>query len=366
MDSMFEDGSRTPLEACGEFGLIDLLTKNIELKNTSTVYGVGDDAAILDAGGRMQVVTKDLLMDGVHFDLTYCPLRHLGYKAIAVNLSDVAAMNAVPEQVVVGIAVSSRFTVEAVEELYAGMKLCCGRYGVDIVGGDTVSSQSGLAISVTALGYGEKEKLVKRCTAGQGDLLCVSGDLGAAYMGLLILEREKQVFLKDPKAQPDLDGYDYILERQLKPEPRLDIVKRLKEKNVVPTAMIDISDGLASESMHIAKDSHLGCCIYEEKLPIDTQTYETAMEMGLLPTTIALNGGEDYELLFTVRQADYDKIKDMKDVHIIGYMTPEEGDYALITNDQKKIALKAQGWDAYLKYEKESQKNAGTAETEEA
>lgn len=349
MDAMFEESSRTPLEQVGEFGLIDLLTRNIRLKNSGSLCGAGDDAAILDAGGRLQVVTKDLLVEGVHFDMTYCPLKHLGYKAAAVNLSDIAAMNATPEQLLVGVAVSSRFTVEAMEELYAGIRLCCDRYGVDLVGGDTVSSRSGMFISVTALGYGTKEGIVRRNTAKAGDLLCVSGDLGAAYAGLLILEREKQVFLKDPKAQPELDGYDYILERQLKPEPRLDVVRLLREKDVIPTAMIDISDGLASESMHIAKDSGLGCCIYEEKIPIDTQTYTTITELGLLPTTVALNGGEDYELLFTVRQADYDKIKDLRQVHVIGYMTEDSGDYALITNDRKKIALQAQGWDAYLK-----------------
>ena len=362
MDSMFEETGRTPLERYGEFGLIDLLTKNIRLKNSSSLCGVGDDAAILDAAGRVQVVTKDLLAEGVHFDLTYCPLKHLGYKAIAVNLSDIAAMNAKPEQVLVGIAVSSRFTVEAVEELYSGMLLCCERYGVDLVGGDTVSSQSGMFISVTALGYGQKGEIVRRNTAQSGDLICVSGDLGAAYAGLLILEREKQVFMKDPKAQPDLDGYDYILERQLKPEPRLDVVRLLHERGVLPTSMIDISDGLASESMHLAMDSALGCCLYEEKLPIDTQTYQTLTDLGLLPTTVALNGGEDYELLFTVRQADYDKIKDLKEVHVIGYMTAEAGDYALITNDQKKIALNAQGWDAYLKHRNENRKNADLEE----
>ena len=364
MDSMFEDGSRTPLESCGEFGLIDLLTRKIQLKNPSSVCGVGDDAAILDAGQRQVLVSKDLLMEGVHFDLSYVPLKHLGYKAIAVNLSDIAAMNAHPEQVLVGLAVSSRFTVEAIEELYAGMRLCCERYGVDLVGGDTTSSASGMCLSVTVIGYGNPETIVRRNTAGEGDLICVSGDLGAAYTGLLILEREKQVFMKDPKTQPDLDGYDYILERQLKPEPRLDVVDQLKEKGVIPTSMIDISDGLASEVMHLAKDSHKGCCLYEEKLPIDTQTYGTAMELGLVPSTVALNGGEDYELLFTVRQSDYERVKDMKSVHVIGYMTPEIGDYALITNDQKKIALHAQGWDAYLKQEKRNLEN-DTLATEE-
>ena len=359
MDSLFEERSRTPLEACGEFGLIELLTKEIKLKNKSSVYGVGDDAAIIDAQNRLQVVSKDLLIEGVHFDLTYAPLKHVGYKAIASNLSDIAAMNAKPEQVLVGLAVSSRFTVEAVEELYAGMYLCCDRYGVDLVGGDTTSSVSGMCISVTVLGYGDEKTIVRRNTAHANELVCVSGDLGAAYMGLLILEREKQVFLKDPQMQPDFVGYDYILERQLKPEPRADIVKLLKEKGVVPTAMMDISDGLASEIIHISKGSGLGCCLYEEKLPIDTQTYETAMEMGLVPTTVALNGGEDYELLFTIRQDDYDKIKDLKEIHVIGYMTAEEGDYALITNDQKKLALHAQGWDAYQGRNRQAEASPG-------
>ena len=363
MDNMFEENSRTPLESVGEFGLIERLTQNIKLKNKSSRYGVGDDAAIINAGNRLQLVSKDLLIEGVHFDLTYAPLKHVGYKAIASNLSDIAAMNGKPEQVLVGLAVSSRFTVEAIEELYAGMYLCCDRYGVDLVGGDTTSSVSGMCISVTVLGYGDEKEIVKRNTAHANDLVCVSGDLGAAYMGLLILEREKQVFLKDPNMQPDFVGYDYILERQLKPEPRLDIVKLLKEKGVVPTAMMDISDGLASEIIHISKGSRLGCSLYEEKLPIDTQTYETAMELGLVPTTVALNGGEDYELLFTIRQADYEKIKDLKEVHVIGYMTEDEGDYALITNDRKKLALHAQGWDSYRKRNPEKM-NGAPAETE--
>lgn len=350
---MFESGSRTPLSEYGEFGLIDFLTKDIKLKNESSVYGVGDDAAIIYCKNRMQVVSKDLLVEGVHFDLTYFPLKHLGYKAIASNLSDIAAMNCRPEQVLVGLAASSRFTVETIEEIYSGMYLCCDRYGVDLVGGDTTSSNGGLFISVTVLGYGET--IVKRNTAKEGDLICVSGDLGAAYTGLLILEREKQVFMKDPKAQPDLEAYDYILERQLKPEPRLDIIKQFREKHIVPTSMIDISDGLASEIMHISKASNLGCCIYEEKLPIDTKTYDTAIELGLVPTTVALNGGEDYELLFTVKQSDYDKVKNMEDIRIIGYMTAGVGDYALITNDNKKMDLHAQGWDAYLKHERNGQ-----------
>ena len=346
---MLENANTTPLSEYGEFGLIDLLTKNIQLKNKSTILGVGDDAAIIDTQNRYQVISKDLLIEGVHFDVSYCPLKHIGYKAIAANLSDIAAMNAKPEQVLVGIAVSSRYTVEAIEEIYQGMYLCCERYGVDLVGGDTCSSTSGLCISVTVLGYAEPSKIVKRSTANENDLICVSGDLGAAYLGLLILEREKKVFLEDPKNQPDLDSFDYLLERQLKPEPRLDIIKALQERNILPTSMIDISDGLASEILHICHNSKKGCCLYEEKIPIDVLTYETAMDFELIPSTIALNGGEDYELLFTIKQSDYEKVSQIKDISIIGYITDEEAGNYLITNDKKSIPLRAQGWDAYLK-----------------
>jgi len=346
---MLENANKTPLSEYGEFGLIELLTKNIKLKNQSTILGVGDDAAILNVQNRYQLVSKDLLMEGIHFDIRYYPLKHLGYKAIAVNLSDIAAMNAKPEQVLVGIAASSRYTVEAIEEIYAGMYLCCEHYGVDLVGGDTTSSVSGLCISVTVLGYAQPETIVRRSTAQTNDLVCVSGDLGGAYMGLMILEREKEVFLKDPKAQPDLDGFDYILQRQLKPEPRLDIVNKLKEKNILPTAMIDISDGLASEILHICKQSKKGCCLYEDKIPIDVQTYNTAMDFKLIPTTVALSGGEDYELLFTIKQADYDIIKDINGITIIGHITDANEGCMLITNDKKSIPIKAQGWDAYLK-----------------
>jgi thiamine-monophosphate kinase len=346
---MLENKNLTNLNEYGEFGLIDLLTKDIKLKNKSSVFGVGDDAAIIDSGDRLQVVSTDLLVEGIHFDIHYTPLRHLGYKAIAVNLSDIAAMNARPEQVLVSIAISSRYTVEAIQELYAGMKLCCERYGVDLVGGDTTSSVSGMFISVTVLGYAKKEQLVKRSTAGLKDLICVSGDLGGAYMGLLLLEREKEVFLKDPSNQPELEGKDYILERQLKPEPRLDVIDVLEKQKVVPTSMIDISDGLASEVLHLCKDSHKGCRLYEEKIPIDTQTYDMAIEFAITPSVAALNGGEDYELLFTVAQADYDKIKDCMEFSIIGYTTDESEGCSLITKDDKLIELKAQGWNAFTK-----------------
>jgi thiamine-monophosphate kinase len=346
---MIENATKTPLSEYGEFGLIDLLTKNIQLKNPSTILGVGDDAAIIQAGDRQQLVSKDLLIEGVHFDIRYYPLKHLGYKAIAVNLSDIAAMNAKPEQILVGIAASSRYTVEALEEIYAGMYLCCEHYGVDLVGGDTTSSLSGLCISITVLGYAKAEKIVRRSTAQTNDLICVSGDLGGAYMGLMVLEREKEVFLKDPKAQPDLEGFDYILQRQLKPSPRFDIVDLLEENNILPTAMIDISDGLASEILHICKQSHKGCTLYEDKIPIDIQTNDTAMNFSLIPTTIALNGGEDYELLFTIKQSDYEKINTIKDISVIGHMNDEKEGCYLITNDKKSIPLKAQGWDAYIK-----------------
>lgn len=346
---MFKNKSLTSLETFGEFGLIDRLTKDIKLKNKSTLLGIGDDATILSETQRVQVVSTDVLVEGVHFDMHYSPLKHVGYKAIASNLSDIAAMNARPEQVLVGIAISSKYSVEAIDELYNGMKLCCERYGVDIVGGDTTSSINGLFISITVIGYAPKEKIVKRSTAKENELICVTGDLGAAYMGLLLLEREKEVFLANPKIQPDLVGYDYILERQLKPEPRLDIVNLLEEKGILPTSMIDISDGLASDIMHICKASHVGCRLYEDKIPIDTQTYNMAMEFNITPSVAALNGGEDYELLFTVAQSDYDKIKDSFEFSTIGYMTSENEGYSLITKDDKLIELKAQGWDGFKK-----------------
>jgi thiamine-monophosphate kinase len=338
----------TPLSEFGEFGLINHLTKDIELRNPSSVLGVGDDAAIIDSCGRTQVVSTDLLVESIHFDSHYCPLKHLGYKAIAVNLSDIASMNARPEQVLVGIAVSNKYTVEAIDELYQGMKLCCNRYHVDLVGGDTTSSVCGLIISVTVLGYAENtNRIVKRSGMKENELICVSGDLGAAYMGLLLLEREKEVFIANPTIQPDLEGYDYLLERQLKPESRLDIVQQLEELNILPTAMIDISDGLASEIIHLCKKSNKGCRIFEDKLPIDAKTISTALNFGIAPTTAALNGGEDYELLFTVQQSDFEKIKQMEDVTVIGYVTNSSVGRMLINKEGIHVKITAQGFDAY-------------------
>ncbi len=349
MNDILENKSLTDLKSIGEFGLIHRLTHDIEVKNSSTIAGIGDDAAILDAGGRVQLVSTDMLVEGVHFDIHYTPLKHLGYKAIATNLSDIAAMNGKPEQVLVSIAVSSRYSVEALDELYDGMKLCCSRYGVDMVGGDTASCPAGMVISVTVVGYADKAKVVKRSTAKEHELICVTGDLGGAYMGLLVLEREKKVFLENPSAQPELDGFDYILERQLKPEPRLDIINLLADKGIVPTSMIDISDGLSSDILHICHQSHVGCRIYEDKIPIDNKTYDTAMDMSITPSIAALNGGEDYELLFTIAQADYDKVKDDYEISVIGYITHENDGCSLITKDDKLIELKAQGWNAYDK-----------------
>ncbi len=347
MDNILENKVNTPLSEFGEFGLIDYLTRNITIKNKSTVLGVGDDAAIIDAKKRLQVISTDLLVEGIHFDLHYSPLKHIGYKAIASNLSDIAAMNAKPEQVLVSIALSSRFTVEAISEIYNGIYACCDRYGIDLVGGDTTSSLSGLFISITVLGYADEKKIVRRSTAEENDLICVSGDLGSAYMGLLILEREKKVFLENPNMQPDLEEYSYLIERQLKPEPRLDIIEQLDKYGVLPTAMIDISDGLASEVLHICECLGKGCAVYENKIPIDTKAYNTALDFGMVPSLAALNGGEDYELLFTVKQEDYDKIQQMQDVSVIGYIKDKNSGCSLITQDDKSIELTAQGWDAY-------------------
>ena len=291
---------RTELGELGEIGLISRLTADIELKNASTIKGVGDDAAVIDNGDKLTLVSTDLLVEGVHFDLSYTPLKHLGYKAAVVNFSDIAAMNGIPRQLFVGLSVSNRFPLEALDELYDGIKLACNRYGVDLAGGDTTAGKSGLFLALTVTGEAEKGKVVYRDTARENDMICVSGDLGSAYIGLLLLEREKQVFKANPEMQPDLDGYDYILERQLKPEPRLDIVKLLKEVKVRPTAMIDISDGLASEILHICNRSKVGCVLYEEKIPIDPSTAIMSVDFNISPITAAMNGGEDYELLFTV------------------------------------------------------------------
>ncbi len=345
---MADTPSRTELSALGEFGLIDRLAERVQLTQPSSVKGIGDDAAVIDPSGLHQVVTTDMLVEGVHFDLAYMPLKHLGYKAIVVNLSDVYAMNAEPRQVTVALALSNRFPVEAVDELYEGMLLACRQYGVDLVGGDTCSSRSGLVIAVTAIGAAHPEELVYRNGAGEHDLLVVSGDLGGAYMGLQVLEREKAVFT-ETGAQPDLAGHDYILERQLKPEARKDIVALLKQLGVKPTAMIDISDGLASEAIHIARSSGVGVRLYDEKLPIDPATYNTARDFHLDPTTCALSGGEDYELLFTIRQADFEAIKGNPNLTVVGHMIDANSGYRLVDRQGGEHELTAQGWDAFLR-----------------
>ena len=330
----------------GEFGLIDHITKNFTPKEKSTIKGVGDDAAVI-AGSEMQtLVTTDLLVEGVHFDMVYTPLIHLGYKAVVVNLSDIYAMNGTPKQITFSIAISSKFSLEAVEELYKGAYLACEKYKVDLVGGDTTTSLAGLFIAVTAIGEVAKDEVVYRNSAKVNDLICVSGDLGSAYMGLLILEREKQVFKADKNMQPDLSGFDYILERQLKPEPRPDIINALKGAKIKPTAMIDVSDGLASDIMHICKQSKLGCSIYEEKLPISQDTMKVCMDFNMSSITAALNGGEDYELLFTISQDDYDRVKDIMGISVIGHMTDEKAGCKLVTKAGEEVEMKAQGWDA--------------------
>ena len=308
---------------------------------------MGDDTAVLDMGGQLCLVTKDLLVEGIHFDMAYTPLKHLGYKAITVNLSDIYAMNGRPKQVLVGLAVSAKYTLEALEELYEGMRLACAHYQVDLVGGDTTLSTSGMMISVTAVGVAEHERVTYRSGARDNDLICVSGDLGAAYCGLLVLQREKKVFAANPHAQPDMDAYAYVLERQLKPEAGKKTVEQLAQAGVLPTAMIDISDGLASEVLHICSNSRLGAVVYEEKIPVDHQTATTAREFGVDPVTAALNGGEDYELLFTIQTSDYEKVKDLPGIHIIGHMTPEGSLPVLISVSGQQIPLKAQGWDHF-------------------
>ncbi len=346
---MFENKERTDISELGEFGLIDSITRNITISNSSTKKGVGDDAAVLSFEGKKTLISTDLLLEGIHFDLMFTPLKHLGYKAIQVNLSDIYAMNGMATQVTVSLGLSSKFPLEAVEELYEGMLIACKKYGVDIVGGDTSSSRQGLVISVTSIGYADEEEICYRSGAEEGDLICVSGDLGASYVGLQLLEREKQIFIENPSIQPDLEGKDYIVERQLKPEARKDIVEMLKEFSIKPTAMIDVSDGLSSEVMHLCKQSDKGCKLYEEKIPIDPMTYETAREFNLDPTVCALSGGEDYELLFTIKQADYDKIKGSADVSVIGYITEPSAGMELISKSGRVHPLKAQGWNAFNK-----------------
>ncbi|GAB2761345.1 thiamine-phosphate kinase [Salinimicrobium soli] len=345
---MFQNSeeSRTSLSEYGEFGLIDHLTSGFPINRESTVKGIGDDAAVIDHKDLQTVVTTDLLVEGVHFDLSYMPLKHLGYKAVMVNLSDVYAMNATPEQITVSFAVSNRFPVEALEELYSGIALAAKIYNVDVVGGDTSSSTSGLIISITALGSAKKEDIVYRSGAKVNDLLVVTGDLGAAYMGLQVLEREKQVFKVNPQSQPDLEPYTYLVERQLKPEARRDIPGLFKALDLKPTSMIDISDGLSSETIHLCKNSKTGVNLYEEKIPLDPAVISVCEEFQLDSTTIALNGGEDYELLFTVAQSDFDKIKGNPNFTIIGHMTEENERMHLITRANQKIELIARGWNA--------------------
>ncbi len=346
---MFENkNSRTELGTLGEFAIIDHIAENVEIKNSESLKGIGDDAAVIENGDRLTVVSTDMLVEGVHFDLSFHPLKHLGYKSVVVNLSDIYAMNATPKQILVSIAISNRFSLEAIEELYAGMNLACSNYKVDLVGGDTTSSTSGLILSITAIGVSTKDKITYRNGAKENDLLCVSGDLGGAYVGLQLLEREKKIFIENPKIQPDLSGNDYILERQLKPEARRDIIEKLGELGVKPTSMIDISDGLSSETLHICRQSGVGCNIYEDKIPIDPQTFERAREFNLDPTVCALNGGEDYELLFTVEQKDYEKLREHLDISIIGHMTDAASGTNLIDKSGNVVKLTAQGWDALL------------------
>jgi len=345
---MEETKKITPLSELGEFGLIARLTEKIELKNPSTLKGVGDDAAVLSFPNQKIVITTDLLTEGIHFNLMYVPLKHLGYKAVVVNLSDVFAMNATPRQITVSIAISSKFSLEAIEELYSGIHLACEKYGVDLIGGDTTSSLTGLTISITAIGEASDDELVYRSGAQVNDLVCVSGDLGGAYMGLQLLERENEVFKVNPHQKPQFDGYNYILERQLKPEARGDIKELLKTLNIKPTSMIDISDGLSSEVLHLCKASKVGCSIYEEKIPLDKQTRDFAEELSINPLVAALNGGEDYELLFTVPIASFDVIKKEFDITVIGHITAESEGANLITTGGSAIPLQAQGWNPLM------------------
>ncbi|WP_298155070.1 thiamine-phosphate kinase [Flavobacterium sp.] len=345
---MIEDKNpqRTPLSQLGEFGLIEHLTKNFEIHRPSTLKGIGDDAAVLDFKDKKVVVSTDLLVEGVHFDLAYMPLKHLGYKAVVANVSDIYAMNALATQITVSIAVSNRFPLEALEELFAGITLAANEYKVDVIGGDTTSSQKGLIISITAIGEVDESEIAYRSGAKEMDLLVVTGDIGAAYMGLQVLEREKQVFQVNPNSQPDLDAYTYLIERQLKPEARKDVRTLLHALEIKPTSMIDISDGLSSEIIHLCKQSNVGCNLYEDKLPLDPQLIATCEEFNIDSTTVAINGGEDYELLFTIAMEDFDKIKGNPNFTIIGHMTKETEGIHLITRADTKIPLRARGWDS--------------------
>ena len=346
--SIFEDKgvNTTSIESLGEFGLIDHLTNGITTKNSSTVKGIGDDAAVIDMGDKYQLVSTDLLVEGVHFDLAYMPLKHLGYKAVAINVSDICAMNGDAKQITLGLALSNRYTVEALEELYDGIKLACEHYGVDLVGGDTTSSTSGLMISVTVLGEVEKDKITYRSGAKVNDLVVCTGDLGAAYLGLQILNREKEMFKENPTIQPDLTGNDYVLRRQLKPEAAIKYTRILKELDIVPTSMIDISDGLSSEALHLSKSSEVGITLHEDKIPVDYTAMNLANEFNMNPIFCALSGGEDYELLFTIGQEHYEKLKKDPDFTIVGFVTDKSEGNNFIANDGSSHPLTAQGWDA--------------------
>lgn len=338
---------RTEISSLGEFGLIDHLTKNIELQNASSVLGVGDDAAVIDHFGRQTVITTDLLIEGVHFDLVYTPLKHLGYKSVIVNLSDVYAMNATPTQITLSVGFSNRFSLEALNEFYDGVYAACDAYGVDLVGGDTSSSQKGFIISVTAIGEVLPEKVVKRSTAKPGDLICCSGDLGAAYVGLLFLEREKKIFMESPEVQPDLEGEKYVISKLLKPEARKDIIEFFEEQNILPTSMMDVSDGLSSEMLHICRQSGVGCRLYEEKIPIAEEMRSAAFKFEIDPTACALSGGEDYELLFTIPQAEHDKLVLNEQISVIGYVTDIAEGSKIITKGGNLHDITAQGWNAF-------------------
>lgn len=340
---------RTEIQELGEFGLIKHLTKNFEIQQASTVLGIGDDAAVIDHFGKQTVITTDLLVEGVHFDLMYTPLKHLGYKSVIANLSDVFAMNAIPTQITVSVAFSNRFSVEALTEFYDGVYAACEKYGVDLIGGDTSTSQKGFLISVTALGEVAPNQFVKRSTAKEGDLICVSGYLGAAFLGLTLLEREKKIYLENPAIQPDLEQQDYIVGKLLKPEARQDIVQFFEAQKIVPTAMQDVSDGLSSELLHICQQSEVGCVIHEDKIPVHDDARKAAFKFGLDPTVCALNGGEDYELLFTISQSDYEKIVLNEEISVIGYITNQPEKLQLVTRGGNTHAITAQGWNSFAK-----------------
>jgi thiamine-monophosphate kinase len=338
---------RTEIAELGEFGLIEHLTKNFEIQNVSTVLGVGDDAAVIDHFGKQTVVTTDLLLEGIHFDLMYTPLKHLGYKSVMVNLSDIYAMNAQPTQITVSIGISNRVSMEALNEFYEGIYLACEKHGVDLIGGDTSTSQKGFIISITAIGEVAPDKYVKRSTAQKGDLICVTGDLGGAFLGLTLMEREKKIYLENPQVQPDLENESYIVGRLLKPEARKDMIEFFEKNEIMPTSMMDVSDGVSSEVMHLCKQSNLGCRIYEEKLPINDESRKAAYKFGLDPTVCALNGGEDYELIFTLKQEDHEKITFNEEISVIGYMTDLEEGCKLLTKGGNTFNITAQGWNAF-------------------